>query len=301
MRSANRSALPPLPPLGALRAFEAAARLGSLTAAAEELSVTHGAVSQQVKTLEEWIGVALFERKGRGVALTAAGVALAETAHDALLSIAGRTAALRRRTNPRRLTVTTMPSFAARWLSPRIGRFLERELNIELNIRSSEALVDLLAEGVDVAIRFGGGRYPGLLSEFLMADELLVAVSPGFRGGDLPRAPADLRDVQLLHGHGEDWPDWFAAEGLSLSARPKMLSYNDSSLALQAAVEGAGVVLTRRSLAITDFAAGRLVQLFDRVRPLPSSYWIVTTPASSELPLVQRFRAWLLEEVRRPL
>lgn len=300
MRSANRSALPPLPPLGALRAFEAAARLGSLTAAADELSVTHGAVSQQVKALEEWIGVALFERKGRGVALTTPGAALYSTAHDALLSIAERSAALRRKTNPRRLTVTTMPSFAARWLSPRIGRFLERELNIELNIRSSEAVVDLVSEGVDVAIRFGGGHYPGLLSEFLMADELLVAVSPAFRGGQLPGVPAELRDVQLLHGQGEDWPDWFAAEGLSLSAPPKLLSYNDSSLALQAAVEGAGVVLTRRSLAVTDLTAGRLVQLFDRVRPLPSSYWVVTTPASAELPLVQRFRAWLFEEVHRP-
>ncbi|GAA5183577.1 transcriptional regulator GcvA [Niveibacterium umoris] len=291
--------MPSLPPLGALRAFEAAARHGSLTAAADELSVTHGAVSQQVKLLEEWLGVSLFERKGRGVALTRAGEALAGTAHDALMSIAERVAQIRRRANPRRLTVTTMPSFAARWLTPRIGRFLEREPNIELNIRSTEAVLDLAIEGVDVAIRFGAGHYPGFDCEFLMADELLVVASPGYQGGKLPRRPQDLKDAQLLHGAGDDWGSWFAAAGVAYAAPPKGVSYTDSSHALQAAVEGAGVALTRRSLVKTDLANGRLVQLFDVVCPVAFSYWLVTQPSAREIPLVQRFRDWIVDEVAR--
>ncbi|WP_417068735.1 transcriptional regulator GcvA [Niveibacterium terrae] len=297
MSPANKRALPPLPPLAALRAFEVAARLGSMSAAAEELSVTHGAVSQQVRALEDWLGQPLFERRGRRLILSASGEQLAEVAHESLRHIGEAVAVLRRRKNPRRLTVTTFPSFAARWLSPRIGRFLEHEPDIELNIVSTESQLDLIRDGIDVAIRFGPGGYPEACCEYLMDDALLVVCSPDYRGGALPRTPADLKDAELLHGTGEDWPIWFKAAGQDRPEPRGGISYNDSSLALQAAIDGGGVLLTRLRLAQDALRAHRLIQLFDVRCPVPWRYWLLTPPGQSASPLIARFREWLLSEV----
>ncbi len=190
-----------LPPLGMLRVFEAAARLGSFTAAAQELSVTHSAVSHQIRALEEQLGFAVFLREGRGVQLSPLGQELARQVNASLCDIGRTLALLRQRANPRRLTVSTMPSFASRWLGPRIGSFLDQEPDIEFNVISTAEVLDFARDGVDIAIRFGFGDYPGLQSEFLMGDEMLVVASPKLLAGRSLNTPEALRDwpISCLH------------------------------------------------------------------------------------------------------
>jgi LysR family glycine cleavage system transcriptional activator len=297
---------PRLPPLGAVRAFEATVRLGSASAAAEELHVTHGAVSQQLRSLEEWFGAPLFERRGKRLVATPAGERFAEAANAGFTTVGVAAASLLRRQNSRKLTITTMPSFAARWLAPRIGRFIEAEPGVELNLIATEELQDLVREDIDIAIRFGQGNYPGLSSELLLSDRLLVAANPRYRGGRLPKRPEDLLDCDLLAGGisggglvaacGEEWEDWFRLAGIK-GPLPKVgLQYNDSSLAVQAAVDGIGIVLTRASLSRQDLEAGRLVKLFDIEVPMAQAYWLVTRPDAPRTPLLDRFCAWLHRE-----
>src|SRR5664279_2293915 len=168
-----------IPPLPALRMFEAAARLGSISAAAAELHVTHSAVSQQVKSLEDALGVRLFGRSGRKVVLTSAGRELALGANEALCAIARTTHLVRQRANPNRLTITTLPSFATCWLTPRIGRFIELEPNVEINLISTCTLLDFARDGVNVAIRWSEKPDETLDATRMMSDEMLVVASPG--------------------------------------------------------------------------------------------------------------------------
>ena len=221
-----------LPPLPALRAFEAAARLGSVTAAAEELHVTHSAISQQIKSLEGALGVRLFGREGRRIALTAAGLELLAGANDALCAIARTVNRVRLRANPRRLTVTTLPSFAACWLAPRIGRFLEAMPGVELNVISTQAQLDYLREGIDVGIRFGAGQYEDLDAELLMEDEMLVVASPDYLARNPVSTPADLAGCRLLRSDGESWALWFARAGLGWPEPETGLFFDDFALAL---------------------------------------------------------------------
>jgi LysR family glycine cleavage system transcriptional activator len=286
-----------LPPLGMLRVFESAARLGSFSAAAEELSVTHSAVSHQIRALEAQLGFALFHRAGRGVQLTLLGLELSAQVNDALCGIGRTLARLRQRANPRRLTVTTMPSFAARWLGPRIGHFIELEPDIELNIISTADVLDFARDGVDVALRFGFGDYPGQQAELLMRDEMLVVASPGLVAGKLPLAPEALRDWPLLRSDGELWRAWFEGAGLDWPEPRSGLFFNDSALVLQAAIDGRGIALSRRSLCQQDLDAGRLIQLFPQSLPNARAYWFVTPEGVQGSPLAERFRAWIFAEV----
>jgi LysR family transcriptional regulator, glycine cleavage system transcriptional activator len=288
---------PKLPPLSALRVFEAAARHPSFSAAADELAVTHGAVSQQIRALEEWLGLDLFERSGRRVTLTREGLEFAATANDALCRIGDAAASLRRRTNPNRLTITTMPSFAARWLAPRISRFLDVEPGVEFSIVTTAEVLDFVHDGVDVAIRCGFGPYPGENAERLMPETLLVVASPGYVGGKLPMTPDSLAQHPLIREDYPFWEDWFAGTGLSLTVPSNGLVFNDSSLALQAAIDGRGIAVTRRSIASGEIAAGRLVKVFPQEVPTELSYWYVTAGRARETPLAQRFRAWMFAEV----
>src|SRR5438067_7833936 len=179
-----------LPPLSALRAFEAAARLGSFSRAAEEISVTHSAVSHQVRALERALGTHLFHRNGRRVALTAAGRHFAERVGAALRDIGEAAQFVRRGSrDSNALTITTLPSFAARWLLPRLGRFMEQHPQIAVTVHTSLNLVDLERDEVDLAIRFGGGRWPGLEAQKFMEDEWFPVASPRFNDGRLPRRP----------------------------------------------------------------------------------------------------------------
>ncbi|MEN3109802.1 transcriptional regulator GcvA [Uliginosibacterium paludis] len=285
-----------LPPLGMLRVFESAARLGSFGAAARELSVTHSAVSHQIRALEELLGFPLFLRAGRGVQLTPLGQELSVQVNEALCGIGSALARVRQRANPLRLTVTTMPSFAARWLGPRIGRFIEQEPDIELNIVSTAGVLDFVRDGVDVAIRFGFGDYADQQAELLMRDEMLVVASPALvREKGITRA-ADLQSCPLLRSDGEFWRAWFQRVGLDWPEPQGGLFFNDSALVLQAALDGRGVALSRRSLCQQDLDSGKLVQLFPETLPNGRAYWFVTPEGVPLTPLARRFRDWIFCE-----
>lgn len=288
---------PRLPPLSALRMFEAAARHPSFSAAADELAVTHGAVSQQVRALEDWLGVSLFERSGKRVSLTPEGASFAATANEALCRIGDAAANLKRRTNPNRLTITTMPSFAARWLAPRISRFLDVEPGVEFSIITTAQVLDFAHDGIDVAIRVGFGPCTEPNAVRLMADTLLVVASPTYANGHLPTTPESLLTHPLIREDYPFWDDWFRGAGLSLTVPSNGLVFNDSSLALQAAIDGRGIAVTRRSIASGEIAAGRLVKLFPLEVPTDLAYWYVTADRARETPLMQRFRAWIMAEV----
>jgi len=290
---------PRLPALSALRAFEAAARHESFSRAAAELFVTHGAVSHQVRALEEELGQLLFERRGKRVMLTANGRVYAERVRDALLQIADATRVLQAGNRDKRLTISTMPSFAARWLTPRIGSFIEQHPELDVELLSSNSLVDFANEEVDIALRMGNGDYPGLYVERLLDDVFFPVCSPDFNGGRLPEQPAHMAGMPLLRGEGAPWQPWFEAAGLDSPAPRKGLLLQDSSLLLQAAAEGQGIALIRSSLAYNDLLSGRVVRLFDVSIVCPWLLYFVSTQASLELPKVQAFRQWLLPEMER--
>jgi LysR family glycine cleavage system transcriptional activator len=288
-----------IPPLNALRAFEAAARLGSISRAADEIHVTHGAVSHQVKALEEFLGVSLFAKQGRGVAPTAAGKRLAERVGSALDQIAEVAAAIARHEDPGRLTISTLPSLATRWLLPRIGSFMEAHPEFDVNIHTSVSLVDFARDDVDIAIRFGRGAWPGVRVERLMAEEYLAVCSPKLNRGALPKRPADLRKHRLLRSDSELWAPWFQAAGLDWPEPTKVSVIDDSSALLVAAASGQGIALARRSLAASDLAAGTLVQLFDITVAADSAHWLVWPPHAESYPKLRAFRQWAKREAQR--
>ncbi|MDE2208787.1 MAG: transcriptional regulator GcvA [Betaproteobacteria bacterium] len=285
-----------IPPLQALRALEAVARTGSLTRAADTLSVTHGAISHQLKGLEEALGVPLVERAGRGVRLTDEGERFASRVKAALAELAEAVREVAERRNPRHFRVSVMPSFAARWLLPRIGRFVAAHRDLDLDVRASASLVDFRRDDVDAAIRYGSGNYPGLVCEHLMDDAYFVACSPAIEGG-IPGRPADLARYPLLRSENEFWEPWFRAAGLDWDEPSRGPKYEDASHLLQAAVEGQGVALARTSLIGNDLANGVLVRAFDISVPSPHRYFLVYPPRMADSPKLAAFRRWLKDEI----
>ena len=287
-----------LPPLNALRAFEAAARHLSFSRAAEELHVTHAAISHQVRALEEEAGVALFHRTGRAVELTDAGRALLPVLSQALDQIAdGWAQALGEEGGP--LTVSVEPSFAARWLVLRLGKFYRTHPEIELRLLPSSEVIDFERQNVDVGIRYGLGGWTDVIAEKLFEATVYPVCSPLLIDPRKPiRTPEDLRQYPLLHeetmGH---WLQWLEAAGVK---NPKWAArgplFIEASLALQAAAAGQGVALANDALAMTDLAEGRLVRLFDLEVPDEEAYWLVYPKRSARKPKVQAFRAWIREE-----
>ena len=221
----------------ALRALEAAARTGSLTRAAESLSVTHGAISHQIKALEALVGVPLIERAGRGMRMTDDGERLATRVRAALADVADALREVSERNNPRQLRVSVTPSFAARWLLPRLGKFLARHRDIDLDVRSSNALVDFRRDDTDIAIRHGFGGWPDVHAEHILSDAYFPVCSPRL-APKLPRSPAELARYTLLRSDDEWWKPWFDAVGLDWAEPARGPIFNDSALMLQAAVEG---------------------------------------------------------------
>lgn len=286
-----------LPPLAALKAFETAARLGSFSRAAEEIHVTHGAVSHQVKALEELVGVALFARNGRRVALTADGKLLAERIRAALRSLSEAMESLAPRERDNRLTVSMLPSFAARWLMPRLGRFMEKHPDIAVNVHASLALVDFTRDGADMAVRFGHGGWPNVEAEKFMDDERFPVASPRLNRGKLPTRPAELAKFRLLSTDDEPWTPWFKAAGVKLR-EPEGPMFNDAAMVVQAAVDGRGIAFARRSITEGDLAAGNLVRLFDIAVKAEESYYLVW-PRGKPPAKVLAFRDWILAEKKR--
>jgi LysR family glycine cleavage system transcriptional activator len=289
---------PRIPPTQALRALEAVARTGSLTKAAEAMHLTHGAISHQLKGLEEDLGVRLVERKGRGIRLTDEGERFAGRVRAALADLAEAVREITEHNNPRQFRVSVMPSFAARWLLPRIGRFLAAHPDIDLDVRAAVSLVDFHRDDVDAALRYGGGNYPGVVSEHLLDDVYYPVCSPRLGGGRLPTRPAEISRYLLLRSD-EFWQPWFRAVGLDWAEPTRGPIFNDASHLMQAAVDGQGIALARSSLIGNDIANGVLVRLFDVAVPSPFRYYLVYPPRLADTPKLVQFRAWLREEIAR--
>jgi LysR family glycine cleavage system transcriptional activator len=289
-----------LPPLNALRAFEAAARLLSFTRAAEELNVTQAAVSHQIKALEERLGVTLFKRMNRALLLTDAGQAYLPAVRDAFDGLARATALLMKRDRTGALTVSVLPSFAAKWLVPRLGRFREHHPEIDVRLSTDHQMVDLTREDVDVAIRYGQGDYPGLDCVRFLGEDVFPVCSPRLLQGRHPlRKPDDLRFHTLLHDDFRiDWRLWLLAAGVKGVDPDRGPAFTDSSMVVQAAVEGQGIALARSVLADQDLACGRLVKPFDVSMPARWAYYIVCPIATRDNPKIVAFRNWLLAESR---
>jgi LysR family glycine cleavage system transcriptional activator len=297
-----------LPPLSALRAFEAVARHLSFTRAADELHVTPAAISQQVKGLEDQLGVQLFERSRRAVALTDAGVSILP---DVQAGFASLSRVLHRNTHAPHgpaLRISVAPSFASKWLLPRLPNFAAQYPDIDLRISATPALADLENDEADLAIRFGVGRYPGLRAEPLFREALCPLCSPRFaKGKGALRVPADLKNFQLLHdlslpGHPQPpgWAQWLKLAGVPEVSANRGTCFSLAELALQAAIDGAGVVLGRLALAEVDLAAGRLWRPFEPTLKLNLGYFLVTPKKRREPAEVQCFRKWMNEVARSP-
>jgi LysR family transcriptional regulator, glycine cleavage system transcriptional activator len=288
----------PLPPLNALRAFEASARLTSMQRAAHELSVTPSAVSQQVQNLEEWVGFQLLERRARQVQPTAQGRAYLAAVTAAFDQIAAATAELATGRIPRSICITCTPGFAVQWLVPRLQQFQDLHPDIDVRIDASTRLLDLRTENVDLAVRHGNGRYPGLVSEKLLDDDLIPVASPRLLAGKgRVRKPADLLRHRLLHIETrDDWRLWFAAQGIEIDWRRGPLLV-DTTIGVQAAVAGKGVTLVRRSLIGDELAGNRLVAPLPQGLSKGIAYHLAYPPEHMSQPAVRAFRAWLLEAV----
>lgn len=288
-----------IPPLQALRALEAVARTGSLTKAAGAMHVTHGAISHQLKGLEADLGVVLVERAGRGVRLTDEGERFAARVRIALAELGEAVREVTEHNNPRQFRVSVMPSFAARWLLPRVGRFFAAHPDIDLDVRASVTLVDFRRDDVEAALRYGGGNYPGVISEHLLDDEYYPVCSPRLGGGRLPGRPAEISRYLLLRSDNEFWEPWFRAAGLDWPEPVRGPTFNDASHVMQAAVEGQGIALARSSLIGNDIANGVLVRLFDIAVPSPNHYYLVYPPRLADAPKLAFFRQWLRDEIAR--
>ncbi len=284
------------PPIASLRSLEAVARLGSVTRAAKELCVTHSAISQQIKQLEELIGVKLFIRHGRGLQINEAGRLYALHIRDALNRIGDATRLVQ--VNPRRseLTIATVPSFGSHWLTPRLERFRQRHPHITLRLTVSLTVNDIAEHPSDIVIRMGSGDWQGVNSRYLFGDELIVVASPTFNGGRLPATPEEVAESQIIFS-SESWKTWCSSAGLDDEILPTGLCINDSNLVLEAVRRGQGIALERRSLVQDALLRGELVQVTRFRGEYPWSYWRVT-PLQSEKPAeVALFNAWLDEEV----
>lgn len=285
-----------LPNFSALRAFEAAARHENFSRAAEELHLTHGAISHQVRALEDELGRPLFVRRGRQVKITSDALKFAQFLGKSFADIAVAADAMRAASVNQRLTVTSIPSFAARWLAPRLGRFIDLHPDIEVVLQSSGQLQDLARDGIDVGIRFGRGNYPGMVVERLMGDVYYPVVSPHYREGALPATPQHLPQ-QIMLRSVEPWSPWLRAAGVDMAEPSGGVMFEDLSMLIRSAADGNGVALVRHVVAMQEIASGQLVRLFDIATPCPDEYYFVAPAASAGKPQVVAFRNWLLEEI----
>ena len=294
---------PRLPPLNALKAFEAAARHESFTRAAEELCVTQGAVSHQVKSLEAELAIKLFNRERQRLLITEAGRDYLAVIRDALDRIAAGTERLIQRQGTGVLTVSTSPDFAAKWLVHRLGHFAEAHPEIDLRVSGTLHHVDFAREEVDLAVRHGDGNWPGLDAVRLSAEELFAVCSPklplGRRRLD---KPADILKFPLIHlDNRADWANWLQAAGIDDAAVIHGPVLNRASMVIDAAMNGQGIALARTTLVAWDVINGRLVRPFPESLRLSKLYWIVCPKATAALPKITTFREWLLAEASSDL
>ena len=293
-----------LPPLSALRAFEAAARLASFSRAADELRVTPAAVSHQIAALEADLGVSLFRRRNRAVELTPSARVLLPGLTEAFAGIQASVRRLRAHNDTGTLTVTASPSFAGKWLVQRLHRFQEMSPAIDVRISATDEVVDLTRGDFDIAIRYGTGRYPGLDVELLLKNEVFPVCSAELLHNGSPLdTPEDLGRHALIHDQAVDrdplaptWPMWLKAAGVRHLPTSPGLSVSTNHLALEAAIGGHGIALANSTIAASDLAAGRLVRLFSLSLPDVFAFYIVTVPGALERQKVRAFHDWLRQE-----
>jgi LysR family glycine cleavage system transcriptional activator len=294
---------PRLPPLNALKAFEAAARHESFTRAADELCVTQGAVSQQVKALEAELAIKLFNRERQRLVITEAGRDYLTVIRDALDRIAIGTEKLLERQNAGVLTVSTSPDFASKWLVHRLGHFAEAHTGIDLRVSATLHHVDFAREEVDLAVRHGDGNWPGLDTVKLCSEQLFAVCSPKLLSGRRRvRQPADILKHPLIHTESRtDWTRWLQAAGIADAQVMHGPVLNRAAMAIDAAINGQGIALARTTLAAFDLINGRLVRPFAESLRLSKCYWILCPKATAALPKIVTFRDWLLAEATSDL
>lgn len=287
-----------LPPLATLQAFEAAVRHQSYTRAAQELALTHGAISHHITALEERLGLKLFEREKNRMVPTEQGRLLVIKLRQAL-GLLERSFAQALPEQHCTIHLSVLPSLASRWLVPRLAGFFARHPQIDLFLDVRAAIVDLAAGDADAAIRFGPGGWPEVQQTRLMGDESFAVCAPGYRDGRLPRTPAELAGCTLLRNPWLPWEPWLHAAGLDFREPARGPSFTDSSVLLDAAAAGLGIALARRSLAERDLQAGRLIRLFDLAVPDPYSHYFVWRAEHPRLAQLFALRDWLIEETRK--
>ncbi|MBR0825519.1 transcriptional regulator GcvA [Bradyrhizobium manausense] len=288
-----------LPSLNGLRAFEAAARHLSFTLAAAELNVTQTAISHQIRRLEEELGIRLFVRQNRALALTAEARDYLPGVRAAFNDLRLATDRLLRKDDDKVLTVSTLASLAAKWLLPRLTDFQEAHPGIDVRITTSTSLIDFQRDNVDAGIRYGRGQWPGVRADWLMADELFPVCSPGLLRGDKPlRCPEDLKDHVLLHtsnANSDDWRLWLTAAGLpSDIARQPGITFDMIFMTVQAAIDGIGVAMGRTAYVQDDIAKGRLVVPFRIALPTDAGFYLVSPEGRRDAPKLSAFREWVV-------
>lgn len=289
-----------MPPLNALRAFEAVARLGSMRDAARELGVTPGAVSQQVALLEHRIGVVLFRRLNRALELTEAGRVYLPPVRSAFRQIAEATRRVATISRAPALTLSAPPAFAAIWLVPRLGAFRSRHPTIDLHLTTGRLLTDFDEGVTDIAIRHGSGHWKGLRADRIMPAPLIpVCSSVLLHGRSRPQRAEDVARLPLLHdGQRQNWPSWFQAHGVE-PVPPEAFrgaEFDDQMLLIRAAASGQGVALVTEVLAQPELAAHLLVRVIDVAWPRDNAYWLVCPRTEAEEPKIAAFRDWVLAE-----
>jgi len=308
------------PPLNALRAFEAAARHSSFKIAAKELHVTPGAVSHQVKLLEEYLGVQLFRRLTRALELTTEAHAMLPKVREGLDALHAAVERVRSREEMASLTVVTPPNFAARWLMPRLSGFTRAHPAIELHLAARQSMVDqhengafvvpeadTRADSPAVMVRFGSGHYPGSHVDEVFSAVYVPVCSPRLLEGEHPlRKPEDLRHHTLLHddtvseeGARPSWNDWLQSVGVTDIDATRGPHFSNAALAMDAAIEGMGVTLAIKSLVTSEIETHRLAEPFDIAAPTGYAYYLVTPESAVENRAVAAFREWLLDESRQ--
>ena len=279
--------------------FEVACRHGSYSAAARELHVTHSAVSQRIRQLEEDLGVTLFERQGNRMVPTSSGLRLQAGVKGAFSELGTALGSLHTRRTGAEITVSLLPVMAARWLVPRLPRFNARFPHINLHIKTGQSLANFKSDGVDIAIRFGTGDWKGLRAIKLFHEEFFPVCSPSLNDGRLPKDPASMLSMPLLIDRNLSWRAWFKSAGLKLDRDVTGTSFTDTNALMEAAVTGQGIALGRLSFSRSDILAGKLVRLFEHSLRVSYCHYAVHPISSDSNPALVAFREWLIEEAER--
>jgi len=295
-----------LPPLNAIRAFEAAGRHLSFTKAADELNVTPAAISQQVRHLEDFLGVPLFRRLTRALLLTEAGQIALPALTDGFDKLLEGVKRIQAHNEGGILTVSAAPTFATRWLVRRLPKFEKRHPDVRIRIDPTIQVIDFQRENVDVAIRFGDGNYPGMRSDHLMTEKISPVCCPGLmHGATALRSPEDLRHHPLLHVDWgpvqrtqPDWAMWLMSAGTTSVDPSHGPVFTNEIMAVESALEGNGVALVNRKFVANDVAAGRLAWPFELTLETDFSYFVICPERTADMPKNLAFRQWILEEAR---